>query len=246
MVALAKREQRHDPQSYFFHRDNGVEHDSLPNGGFGNPVGYTGLVYSAFRPSDDACVYGYLIPANYFFLNELKHLPETAEVSTLINEISQGIRNFGTIDGKLAYEVDGRGNYLLIDDANTPSLLSLPYLGVIEKDDPIYVKTRKFILSGSNPYFFSGHIASGIGSQHTPKDHIWPISIAMEALTGSNPAKIDEYLQLLDSTDNETGFMHESFHVDDPSIFTRDWFSWADSLYLELTLQSLGYSAKKV
>ena len=246
MVALAKREQRHDPQSYFFHRDNGVEHDSLPNGGFGNPIEYTGLVYSAFRPSDDACVYGYLIPSNYFFLNELRNLTETPEIAILIKEISQGIRDFGTIDGKFAYEVDGRGNYLLIDDANTPSLLSLPYLEVVEKNDPVYVKTRKFILSDSNPYFFTGSIAAGIGSQHTPKDHIWPIAVAMEALTDSNTARLDEYLLLLESTDSDTGFMHESFHVDNPSIFTRDWFSWADSLYLELTLQSVGYQVKKV
>jgi meiotically up-regulated gene 157 (Mug157) protein len=126
-------------------------------------------------------VYGYLIPANYFFLNELKQLPQTTEIATLVRDISQGIQNFGTVDGKLAYEVDGLGNHLLIDDANTPSLLSLSYLGVIERDNSIYVKTREFVLSESNPYFFSGLIASGIGSQHTPKDHIWPIAIAMEA-----------------------------------------------------------------
>jgi meiotically up-regulated gene 157 (Mug157) protein len=241
MVALAQREQRHDPQSYFFHRNNGVDHDSLPGDGFGNPVEYTGMIYSAFRPSDDACVYGYLIPANYFFLNELKQLPQTTEISTLVRDISQGIQNFGTVDGKLAYEVDGLGNYLLIDDANTPSLLSLSYLGVIEHDNPIYVKTREFVLSESNPYFFSGLIASGIGSQHTPKNHIWPIAIAMEALSKSNVAELDQYLLLLESTDNGTSFMHESFHMDDPSIFTRDWFSWADATYLELVVKSVEY-----
>jgi hypothetical protein len=199
------------------------------------------MIYSAFRPSDDACVYGYLIPANYFFLNELKQLPQTTEIATLVRDISQGIQNFGTVDGKLAYEVDGLGNHLLIDDANTPSLLSLSYLGVIEHDNPIYVKTREFVLSESNPYFFSGLIASGIGSQHTPKNHIWPIAIAMEALSKSNVAELDQYLLLLESTDNGTSFMHESFHMDDPSIFTRDWFSWADATYLELVVKSVEY-----
>ena len=238
MIELARREQRHDPDSYLFYRDNGVPHDSLSNGGKGAPVGYTGMVYSAFRPSDDACTYGYLIPSNLFFLNELKLVPTALRPDDLIAEIEGGIAKFATTELGYAYEVDGLGNSLFIDDANIPSLLSLPYLGVCAADDPIYLKTRANILSSKNPYFYETEVATGIGSQHTPRDHIWPIAIAVEGLTRIDSESIDDVLQSLEATDAGTKYMHESFHKDDPTIFTREWFSWADAMYLEVMLKA--------
>jgi len=238
MIDLARREQRHDPDSYRFYRDNGVPHDSLSNGGRGAPVGYTGMIFSAFRPSDDACTYGYLIPSNLFFLNELKLLPTALRPDDLIAEIEGGIAKFATTDQGYTYEVDGLGNSLFIDDANIPSLLSLPYLGVCAADDPIYLKTRANILSSKNPYFYETEVATGIGSQHTPRDHIWPIAIAVEGLTRIDSESIDDVLQSLEATDAGTKYMHESFHKDDPTIFTREWFSWADAMYLEVMLKA--------
>lgn len=244
MIELAYIEQNHDSASYIFKRDNGVAHDSLSHNGHGAPVAYTGMVYSAFRPSDDACVYGYLIPSNLFFMNELANLPanlQTRETEKLVEEISNGVRKFGTVDGVLAYEVDGLGHQLFIDDANVPSLLSLPYIGCMAIDDPLYRATRSSILSKNNPYFYSGIKAKGIGSQHTPFRHVWPIAIAIEAITQSEVEIMSSALELLESSDGGTGFIHESFHVDDEKVFTRPWFSWADMTYVQLVLDSVRY-----
>ena len=244
MIELARIEQNHDSSTYIFKRENGVAHDSLSHNGHGAPIAYTGMVYSAFRPSDDACVYGYLIPSNLFFMNELANLSEnlkTQKTRKLVEEISNGVKEYGVADGVLAYEVDGLGNQLFIDDANVPSLLSLPYLGCSTIEDPLYKATRFSILSEKNPYFYSGIKAQGIGSQHTPRRHVWPIAIAIEAITQSKTEVKKSALELLESNDAGTGFMHESFHVDDEKIFTRPWFSWADMTYVQLVLDSVGY-----
>ncbi len=245
MVDLAVREQRHDPKSYRFSRKNGVAHDSLSHDGYGAPVGYTGMVYSAFRPSDDACTYGYHIPSNLYFLHELEALPKefvTDRVQKLISEIRAGIAEFGIVNGRYAYEVDGLGNFLLIDDANVPSLLSLPYLGITTEMDQSYLATRKAILSSENPYYFSGSKAAGIGSQHTPTNHIWPIAMAIQALTDSDRRSMESTLAILEQSDGGTGNMHESFDANNDKIFTREWFSWADMTYVELVLKSVNYS----
>jgi meiotically up-regulated gene 157 (Mug157) protein len=241
---LARREQNHDSDSYIFKRNNKIPHDSLSHDGHGAPVGRTGMVYSAFRPSDDACRYGYLIPSNFFFMNELKQLvldSQRASGMALAQEIEDGIEKFALINGIYAYEVDGLGNSLFIDDANVPSLLSLPYLEVLPASDPNYLQTREFILSKKNPYFFSGTKAMGIGSQHTPANHVWPIAISLEALTSINKDDRAKALDLLENTDAGTGFMHESFNVDDDSQFTREWFSWSDMTYVDLVLESVDY-----
>jgi meiotically up-regulated gene 157 (Mug157) protein len=245
MLALARREQHHDPDSYVFTRDNGVPHDSLSHNGRGAPTGYTGMIYSAFRPSDDACMYGYLVPSNLFFLNELEQLNEklkSSESKGLSFEIRNGLEKFAIIDGRYAYEVDGLGNSLTIDDANIPSLLSLPLLGCVESGDEIYRATRDFILSEQNPFFFSGTNATGIGSQHTPHNYVWPIALAVEALTSESVEKKLETLELLESTDADTGHMHEAFNVDNPDEFTRPWFSWADMTYVQLVLASVNFA----
>ncbi|MGA1404365.1 MAG: glycoside hydrolase family 125 protein [Ilumatobacteraceae bacterium] len=265
IIRLALREQHHDPASYVFARSNGVAHDSLSHGGHGAPVAPTGMVWSGFRPSDDACMYGYHVPSNLFFANELRKLPAvlaavaaptstappaattpatslTAELCSLANKLADdiisGVKAHALSDRGYAYEVDGLGNALHGDDANVPSLLSLPYLGVCAPDDSAYLATRQRVLSSENPWHFSGTALRGIGSQHTPVRHVWPIAIAVEAMTSINHIDKLAAIELLERTDAGTGCMHESVHVDDPSRFTREWFSWADMTWLDLVLRA--------
>ena len=247
MLNLAQREQRHDPETYVFKRDNGVSHDSLSHEGRGAPTAYTGMIYSAFRPSDDACVYGYLVPSNFFFLNELENLSQrlkTPKSESLARDIRSGIEKYAVIDNLYAYEVDGLGNALFMDDANIPSLLSLPLLAGASLDVDLYRNSREFILSHENPYFFSGVRASGVGSQHTPKNHVWPIAMSVEALTSPSNEKKLKTLDILETTDAGTCNMHEAFNVDRPEEFSRAWFSWADMTYVQLVLDSVGYQAQ--
>ena len=247
MLNLAQREQRHDPETYVFKRDNGVSHDSLSHEGRGAPTAYTGMIYSAFRPSDDACVYGYLVPSNFFFLNELENLSQrlkTPKSESLAHDIRSGIEKYAVIDNLYSYEVDGLGNALFMDDANIPSLLSLPLLAGASLDVDLYRNSREFILSHDNPYFFSGIRASGVGSQHTPKNHVWPIAMSVEALTSPSNEKKLKTLDILETTDAGTGNMHEAFNVDRPEEFSRAWFSWADMTYVQLVLDSVGYQAQ--
>ena len=250
IVRLAAREQRHDPESYVFARNNGVAHDSLSHAGRGAPTAFTGMVWSGFRPSDDACVYGYHVPSNLFFANELRKLPDVlaavsntatdiiALASKLADDITAGVTTHAVGSRGYAYEVDGLGNALFIDDANVPSLLSLPYLGVCSADDPIYLATRAQVLSSKNSWYFSGAALRGVGSLHTPANHAWPIAVAIEAMTSTDLHDMNIAAELLERTDAGTGCMHESVHVDDPSRFTREWFSWADMTWLDLVLST--------
>lgn len=251
IIGLWRTEQRHFEQSpYRFARTTGPKTDTLRNNRMGMPVNYTGMTWSGFRPSDDACTFGYLIPANMFACVVLGYMEEIAdriygdeqvkkEAAVLREEIDYGIRTYGIyrhpeFGEMFAYETDGFGNYNLMDDANVPSLLSIPYLGYAGKDDPIYINTRKFILSKHNPYYYEGSHAKGIGSPHTPKLYIWHISLSMQALTSSDNGEIAEIVRTLTSTDADTGYMHEGFHVNDPNEYTRPWFAWANSLFGEL------------
>lgn len=251
IISLWRTEQRHFEQSpYRFARTTGPKTDTLRNNRMGMPVNYTGMTWSGFRPSDDACTFGYLIPANMFACVVLGYMEEIAdriygdeqvkkEAAILREEIDYGIRTYGIyrhpeFGEMFAYETDGFGNYNLMDDANVPSLLSIPYLGYADKDDPIYINTRKFILSKHNPYYYEGSHAKGIGSPHTPKSYIWHISLSMQALTSSDNEEIAEIVRTLTSTDADTGYMHEGFHVNDPNEYTRPWFAWANSLFGEL------------
>jgi len=231
-------------------------YDELPRNGKGSPVAYTGMTWTGFRPSDDVCAYGYLVPANMFAVVVLEYLSEMSLVvwkdvalaeraKTLGKQIDMGIRKYGIVDhpvfGQIyAYEVDGFGNYLLMDDANVPSLMSIPYLGW--KYDPIiYANTRKFILSRHNPTYaesVNGKIR-GYGSVHTkdviPKN-IWPMGQIMQGLTTDDiDEKLDILAQLL-ATDNNTGWMHESYDPNKPSKYTRRWFCWADALFAEFVM----------
>lgn len=252
IIEVWKTEQRHheeSPYSFLRLQEGSSEHGLLYNNGKGMPVNYTGMTWSGFRPSDDACTFGYLIPSNMFAVVALKYMEEIAETvykdeslkksaSALGREIDYGIKTYGIYNhpnwGKIyAYETDGFGNYNLMDDANVPSLLSAPYLGYTTSQDPIYQNTRKFILSKDNPYYYEGKYARGIGSPHTPENYIWHISLAMQGLTSDDRDEIEEILHIFEITHADTYYMHEGFDVDNPNNFTRHWFAWANSLFGE-------------
>lgn len=250
IVATFKTEQHHETSPYFFMREDCVPTDTLVNQGKGRPVNYTGMTWSGFRPSDDACTFGYLIPSNMMAVVALRYAAEMVkagfsdevlekECLTLAAEIDDGIQTYGIVDhykyGKIyAYETDGFGNYNLMDDANSPSLLAIPYLGYADKNDPIYQNTRKFILSKDNPYYYEGTCAKGIGSPHTPKNYIWHISLTMQILTSTNPEEITECLNTIANSHAGTNFMHEGFDVNNPANFTREWFAWANTLFAQM------------
>jgi meiotically up-regulated gene 157 (Mug157) protein len=251
IVRLWRTEQSHDRSPYRFIRPSGpFAGDSLPHHGRGARVGRTGMTWSGFRPSDDPCEHGYLVPANALASATLHGLAELAssalhdaellhESSRLAHEIDAGILANAVVEvggaSVLAYEVDGLGAVLLGDDANLPSLLSLPLSGWCTPQDPLYQATRRLVLSAANPSFFGGSYASGVGSTHTPDRHIWPLAIATAGLTGDANAAA-QALETLAATTAGTGLMHESFHADDPARFTRDWFGWANAMFCELAL----------
>ncbi|NLI89616.1 MAG: glycoside hydrolase family 125 protein [Epulopiscium sp.] len=263
IIDLWKVEQDHENKSpYNFIRRNCYFTDTLTRDGKGTLVkSNIGLTWSGFRPSDDACIFGYLIPSNMFAVVVLEYVEEIAneilgdkelakEARELADEIRAAIEEHGTVNheifGKVyAYEVDGFGNYNLMDDANVPSLLSASYLGYVDEDDEVYQNTRKMILSEANPYFYKGGVAKGIGSPHTPINYIWHISLAMQGLTNKDKDYKKEILETMKRTDGDTGLMHEGFHVDDPSKYTREWFSWANAMFSELVLDYCGYTVKR-
>jgi meiotically up-regulated gene 157 (Mug157) protein len=203
------------------------------------------MTWSGFRPSDDACTYGYLIPSNMFAVVVLGYaaemlgdVPLAAEALALRAEIQEGLKKFATVEHPVhgtvyACEVDGMGNYLLMDDANIPSLISAPYLGYTTTDDPIYRNTRKMLLSSDNPYYYEGKCAKGIGSPHTPPHYVWHMALAMQGMTSDNKEEMKAILDMLTNCDGGTGYMHEGFHVDAPTVFTSPWFTWPDSLFCE-------------
>ncbi len=231
---------------YHFQRKTEFATDGVPMNGYGYPVKPDGLICSMFRPSDDATIYAYLIPSNLFAhtslqqLNELsKAIGKPIDTKALMASHSAALQKklhivkhpqFGDI---YAYEINGYGSYNLMDDANVPSLLGLPYLGAVPVTDKIYQNTRKFVLSKDNPFFFKGTAGEGIGGPHVGLDMIWPMSIIMRGLTSSDEKEIKYCLDTLQHTHNKTGFMHESFHKDDPSKFSRSWFAWANTLFGE-------------
>ncbi len=253
ILNVFKREQDHKNSPYFFIRENCPQTDTLPNDGKGNDIGYTGMTWSGFRPSDDRCVYGYLIPSNMMAVTALKKAAELvclgyednrleSECRSLSFDIDEGIKEHGIIEteqnGRIyAYETDGKGKFMLMDDANSPSLLAAPYIGYLKNTDEIYKNTRKFILSNSNPWFFDGAVAKGIGSPHTGTGKIWHISLIMQALTSNDSAEINKCLDMITSTHAGTYLMHESFDKNNPEDFTRPWFAWANSLFAELMIR---------
>ncbi|MCP3773002.1 glycoside hydrolase family 125 protein [Paenibacillus sp. MZ04-78.2] len=255
-VDLWKTEQRHFELSpYRFTRNNDMPTDSLRNNGLGMPVNYTGMIWSGFRPSDDTCDFHYNIPSNMFAVVTLRQMREMAEwvfrdlafvdeLKKLEADVDHGIQLYGIYRhpefGPIyAYETDGFGNYCLMDDAGTPGLMSIPYIGYTTPDDPIYQNTRRFALSKQNPFYYEGKVAKGIGSPHTPPDYIWHMALSMQGLTAVTKEEKLEMLAMLEATDADTGFMHEGFHADDPTVFTRSWFAWSNSLFSLLVYEAM-------
>lgn len=254
VLEVFRNEQDHGKNSgYFFERFDCEETDTLPEHGRGNPVIACGMTWSGFRPSDDRCVYGYLIPANMMAVKALEYAANLLETAVrdadtaaacrqLASEIRDGIIRQGVVEAAglgtvYAYETDGQGNYILMDDANIPSLLAIPYLDFSSREDELYQRTRSFVLSSRNPFYYSGTHASGVGSPHTPAGYVWCIGIIMQALTSGDRAEILKCLEMLANTHGGTNYMHESFDPNRPSDYTRPWFAWANSLFAELLLE---------
>jgi uncharacterized protein len=241
-------QQRKDgPGPYSFKRLAQNPTDSLVNG-IGNPVKPVGLIASCFRPSDDACIFPFLVPSNLFAITSLRQLADMAntilhdpamanQAGALADEVENALRQHAiatTAAGTIwAYEVDGFGGQVLMDDANVPSLLSLPYLDS-SPDSALYARTRSFVWSPQNPWFFRGTAGEGIGGPHIGPDFIWPMSQIVYALTSNSPQEVTGAVQMLKASSAGTGFMHESYNRNDAKKFTRAWFAWANTLFGEL------------
>ena len=239
---------------YTFMRVTDRQLDTVCNMGKGNPVNPVGLIASVFRPSDDATTFLFLVPSNFFAVTSLRKAAEiltevngqaalAAECTELAAEVETALKKYATYNhpeyGTIyAFEVDGYGNRFLMDDANVPSLLAMPYLGDMDVNDPIYQNTRRFVWSEANPYFFRGSAGEGIGGPHIGYDMAWPRSIMMKAFTSQDDAEIKRCVEMLMTTDAGTGFMHESFNVNDPADFTRAWFAWQNTLFGELNVMN--------
>ena len=249
-----REQQRKDGLGpYRFMRRTERQLDTMSNNGYGHPVKPVGLIVSSFRPSDDAATYQFLIPANFFAVTSLRKAAEiletvnqekeiASECDLLADEVEDALKEYATFDhpryGTIyAFEVDGFGNQLLMDDANVPSLLGMAYLGDVDVNDPVYQNTRRFVWSEDNPYFFRGTAGEGIGGPHVGYDMIWPMSIMMKAFTSRDDAEIKWCIEMLMATDAGTGFMHESFDKNNAAKFTRAWFAWQNTLFGELILK---------
>ncbi len=253
IVNTFKEQQRKTNKGpYKFQRDAANPTDSQFGGGYGNPTVKNGLIHSMFRPSDDSTFYPYLVSSNMFAVVSLRHLSEifgktlsdatfSVECANLADEVDGALKHYAMVEHPLAgkiypLEIDGFGNALCMDDANVPNILSLPYLGYCTKEDSVYKNSRKFSLSHNNPWFNEGKFAKGIGGPHVGEGKIWPLGLVMQALTSNNDDEIIYCLTTLKNTHAGTGFIHESFHIDNPKDFSRSWFAWANTIFGELIL----------
>ncbi|KAL5606764.1 uncharacterized protein BROUX77_003957 [Berkeleyomyces rouxiae] len=237
------------PLPYKFNSQTTTMTGTLNNIGTGNPVAYTGMVRSPFRPSDDTAVFEFLVPSNMMFAryleaaanitNHLSSAPGTlaAEIETMAHNIREAISKNAVIEGPgntgpmYAFEVDGFGGRNLMDDANIPSLLSAPFLGYLDADDAVYQNTRKFVLSKQNPWYCEGPVINAIGGPHIKPGAAWPMSSTVQIMTSNNETEIEKALiELLASTAG-IGLIHESVKSDSVKAYTRPWFSWANGLF---------------
>jgi meiotically up-regulated gene 157 (Mug157) protein len=246
-----KEQQRKENDGpYHFQRTTAWASDNLPMQGYGYPVRPVGLICSAFRPSEDATIFSFLVPSNFFAVVSLRQAAElfrvikadekvAAEMEALALEVRQALQKYAVVEhetfGKVyAYEINGMGSYNLMDDANVPSLLALPYLGAISMVDPIYLNTRKMVLSADNPFYYKGKVAEGTGGPHMGKNMIWPLGIIARALTSTDDEEIKSCLKMLRESHAGTGFIHESFQMDNPKQYTRAQFAWGNTIFGEL------------
>ncbi|RYP07660.1 hypothetical protein DL765_009077 [Monosporascus sp. GIB2] len=236
---------------FTFQREHTSASETLLNNGAGSPIrGGTGLVRSAFRPSDDSTIFQLFIPANMQFASYLGRSAEImegldADLARRMGGFAESVRDGVNAHGKVnhatfgemyAYEVDGYGSSVLMDDANVPSLLSAPLLDFLNASDTTYQNTRKFVLSKWNPYYNWGPVFSGIGGPHQGPGQAWPMSIIASLLTSNDDQEIVAGLKSLVSTTDGLGLIHESINTFDASDWTRQWFSWANGLFGEMLL----------
>ena len=250
LQTFLEQQRKHGKGPYHFMRRTEIATDTVPGNGYGNPARPAGLIYSMFRPSDDATVFPFLIPSNFFAMVSLRQAADMVEqirkdqdlavkCRALADEVEQALRGYAVVDhskaGRIyAYEVDAFGDAYCIDDGNIPSLLSLPYLGAVEASESTYQNTRRFLLSQDNPYYCAGKAAHGLGGPHVGVNMIWPLGIIIQGLTSTSDDEIRDCLHTLQQTHASTGFIHEAFHKDDPKRFTRSWFAWANTIFGEL------------
>ena len=235
-------EQHHEDQSMYRYAE-------LPREGKGKETGYTGLTWTGFRPSDDQTIYPYSIPSNIYAAGALQKVVElnsriwkdddlAKRATKLLEGVESGIRKYGVVKVEngvqvYAYEVNGLGDAVTdLDDANIPSLLSIPLLGWTGYDPDIYQNTRKRLLDPkTNTYYFRGATIEGIGSPHTGPSMTWSLSVVVRALTAGpeNVEEAAEQLRMLLRMQCGTGAMHESVNVDRPEHCTRQVFQWANA-----------------
>ncbi|MCJ1316107.1 hypothetical protein MMC15_001427 [Xylographa vitiligo] len=237
---------------YTFQRVTMVSSETLGLSGVGNPLnGGTGLIRSAFRPSDDATILGFFIPANAMMAIELKRAAEIVGLADKVElrkvllaraaSIERGVWEHGVVSHKrygevFAFEVDGYGSQILMDDANLPSLLALPLLGFVDVSDKTYQNTRKMILEKSgNPFYLTGKGFSAIGGPHIGLQHAWPMSRLVQAMTSDNDEEILDSLEAVLKT-SKLGLIHESINVERVADYTRSWFAWANSVFAQTVL----------
>ncbi|KAI8956925.1 glycoside hydrolase family 125 protein [Daldinia sp. FL1419] len=237
---------------YTFNRNTNTGTETLSLRGVGNPLNNgTGLVRSAFRPSDDATILGFFIPANAMMAVELKRTSNilrsagknvlAQKVETWSQTINDGVWDHGTVQHKefgeiFAYEVDGYGSSILMDDANYPSLLALPLMGFLKASDETYQNTRRMLLAkGSNPYYLTGREFKGIGGPHIGLSNAWPMSLLIQAQTSDDDEEITECLNLVLKS-GKLGLIHESVDVNLIHSYTRSWFAWANGVFAETIL----------
>lgn len=255
IVKTLRAEQRKDGETpYYFIRESDNDTVTAPFQGKGRPSKPVGLICSGFRPSDDGTMYPFLIPSNLFAVESLEQLSEIySEVlddskfakscSNFSKEVLEAINKYAVVEhlnyGKIyAYEVDGYGNKVFIDDPNIPSLISMSYLLKEEYyDKSVYSNTRKYLLSDDNPYYFKGAAGEGQGGPHAGMNTIWPMGIILRAMTSKDDEEIVWCIEQLMRVHNGTGFMHETFNKDDASDFSRSWFAWANTLFGELIIK---------
>ena len=238
--------------SYHFTRLTAAMHDTQSNSGYGHPANPVGLIASAFRPSDDCTIFPFLVPSNFFavsvlnksavILDKINQSALASDCRALAAEVHDALLKYAIVNhpkyGKIyAFEVDGFGGQLLMDDANAPGLLSMPFLGCMPVNDPIYQNTRKFVWSHDNPYFFSGTAGEGIGGPHVGYDMIWPMSAIVKASTSTDDEEIRKCLTEVMNDDAGLGFIHESFNKDDANHFTRSWMAWANTIFGQLIVK---------
>ena len=249
-----EQQRKHDHGPYHFQRLTETQSDTLAGRGYGNPAKPVGMIFSMFRPSDDATIFPFLVPSNFFAVVSLRQAAEmvehishdaalAGECRALADEVESALRQHAivqhaTLGQVYAYEVDAYGNYYCIDDGNVPSLLSLPYLGAVKTSDKIYQQTRRLVLSEANPYYCQGKAADGPGGPHVGMGMIWPLGLIVEGLTSTNDQEIRRCLATLQKTQAGTGFMHEAFSEDDQNKFTRPWFAWANTIFGEFVLKT--------